>query len=194
MNDMEDFLNSLSTALDAGEIDVAEAAQRTVGYVQRHIGCDLVTCWVLQGDATSGRSAKRIACVDVDDPEAHLQPMVLNQAQCADYLELIANGGLFLSADAQQDPFLAAMRDVYLAPGGIRATMCVTIAVNGESTSVISCSQRSTRVWTAAEVATMQRLAAQISLRRARRRSRERMEASMDEQMASGLMPLLSGR
>ncbi len=194
MNDMEDFLNGITTALDAGEIDVPEAAQRTVRYVQRQIGCDVVACWVLQGEPPA-RSAKRIACADVDDPDAHLKPMVLDQAQCADYLELIATGGLFMSADAQEDPFLAAMRDVYLIPCGIRATMCVTIAVNGESTSVISCSQRSaTRVWTAAEVAKMQRLAAQISLRRARRSARERMAASMDEQMASGLMPLNSGR
>lgn len=194
MNDMEDFLNGITAALDAGEIDVAEAAQRTVRYVQLQIGCDMVACWVLLGEAPE-RSARRIAFVDVDDPDAHLKPVELNPAQCADYLDLISTGGLFMSTDAQHDPFLAPMRELYLVPCGIRSTMCVTIAVNGESTSVISCSQRSTaRVWTAAEVATMQRLAAQISLRRARRRARERVAASLGEQIAPGQTPMPAGR
>ena len=181
MNDMEDFLNSITTALDAGEIDIGEAAQRTVRYAQLHIGCDVVSYWLLEGDPAA-RCARRIACVDVDDPEAHLRPLVLDQSQCTEYLDLIANGGLFMSSDAQRDPYLAAMRDEYLIPNCIQATMCVTVAVNGGSTSVISCSQRSsTRVWTPAEVAKMQRLAAQISLRRARRRARERRVAAMDD-------------
>ena len=194
MKDMEDFLEGITTAIDAGDIDVVSAAQRTVRYVQSQLGCDLVSYWVLQGE-TGARSARRIACADVDDPAAHLEQMVLEQDQCADYLELIATGGLFVSSDAQHDPHLAAMRDDYLIPGRIQSTMCVTIAVNGESTSVISCSQRSSmRVWTAAEITKMQRLAAQISLRRARRRSAERTVAAMSEAMDLSAAPTRAER
>ena len=182
MNDMEEFLNGITAALDAGEIDVVEAAQRTARYVQAHIGCDVVSFWILLGEPKA-RSARRVACVDADDPDAHLKPLALNAAQCADYLELIATGGLFVTSDAQADPHLAAMREAYLIPGGILATMCVTVAVNGESLAVISCSERrSTRVWTAAEVAKMQRLAAQISLRRARWGARVRGVSAMAPQ------------
>lgn len=181
MTDVEEFLNSITTALDANDIDVVEAAQRTAQYVQSNMGCDIVSFWLLQGPP-GARSARRMACVDVDHPNAHLVPMELGQAECADYFELIANGGLFVSADAQHDPHLAAMREAYLVPEGIKATLCVTIAVNGESISVINCAERrSTRVWTAGEVAKMQRLAAQISLRRARRRSREVASANLSE-------------
>ncbi|HEY4081203.1 MAG TPA: GAF domain-containing protein [Burkholderiaceae bacterium] len=180
MNDVEEFLNSITTALDAHDIDVVEAAQRTAQYIQSDIGCDVVGFWILQG-ASGARCARRMACVDVDNPEAHLVPMELGQAECADYFELIANGGLLVSADAQNDPHLAAMREGYLIPEGIKATLCVTIAVNGESISVINCAQRSTRAWTAAEVARMQRLAAQISLRRARRRARELASTTLSE-------------
>lgn len=181
MNDLEEFLNGITTALDVNGIDVVEAAQRTAQYVQSNMGCDVVSFWLLQG-APGARSARRMACVDVDNPDAHLVPMELGQAECADYFELIANGGLFVSADAQNDPHLAAMREAYLVPEGIKASLCVTIAVNGESISVINCSQRrSTRAWTAGEIAKMQRLASQIALRRARRRARELASTNLSE-------------
>lgn len=185
MNDMEDFLNGITNAIDAETLDVAEAAQRTAEYVQSRLQCDVVSFWILEGRAPS-RGARRIACADVDDPSAHLKLKELEPAVCSDYLELIATSGLFVSPDALNDPLLAALREEYLVPAGIRSTLCVTVAVNGESTAVISCSQRhALRAWTAAEVANMQRLAAQISLRRARRRSNERAAQALADAITS---------
>ncbi|MDY0743726.1 GAF domain-containing protein [Paucibacter sp. R3-3] len=180
---MEDFLDSITAALDAGEIDTIEASRRTIRYVQRQMGCDVVSYWTIGGEP-SARSAKRVACADVDDPGADLVPMELPPDLCRACLDLIADGGIVWSSDALRDPRLAALREGYLVPAGIRSLLCVTIAVNDQPMSVIVCSMRhSPWAWTRSQVAQMRRLAAQISIRKAQRLSRHRAAAAMAEAM-----------
>jgi len=66
------------------------------------------------------------------------------------------------------------MRDSYLVPHDIRASLDAAIGVNGSTLGVLCCAQQgSTRQWRQQEVRLLKRYADEVSLRRARRRARE---------------------
>jgi len=139
-----------------------------------------VSYWLIEGQGAD-RHVRRVAFVDIASPEAVAEPLVLSNQECAAYFEAVASTAVFVTADALNDPRLEAIRDSYLVPNGIRASMCVSITLNADQTSVLTCSHRAHRTWTEQEFALLRSVASQISIRRARRCKRELEARNMAE-------------
>jgi len=162
--------------LDREAITVAEGGCIFAKFIQEQLGCSRVTIWLLdhQSDtAGAARTMRRFAGFDAVADSRITEPAELPDAECAAYFDALASEGAFVSDDCLADERLAAMRDSYLLPNDIRASMDATIAFNGAARGVICCAQQgAVRHWSRQELALLKRCAAEISLRRARRSSR----------------------
>ena len=79
------------------------------------------------------------------------------------------------------------MRESYLLPHDIRASLDATIGANGTTWAVYCCAQQgSPRQWTQQEVRLLRRFTDAISVRRARRRRREAEAATLMQRLISG--------
>ena len=102
------------------------------------------------------------------------RPAVLVEAEFGPYFDALTADSVYACDDTLADERLAAMRDSYLVPHDIRASLDAAIGVNGSTLGVLCCAQQgSTRQWRQQEIRLLKRYADEVSLRRARRRARE---------------------
>jgi GAF domain-containing protein len=128
---------------------------------------------------------RRIAAFD--SGTAITEPAELRGAEFAEYFQALTSKGVYICPDTLADPNLVAMRESYLVPNDIRASLDVTIGANGTTWAVYCCAQRgATREWTPQEVRLLRRFADAISVRRARRRQREAEVSTLMERLMSG--------
>jgi GAF domain-containing protein len=184
MKGFTELLAHLGAQLDAEAMTLQGAALSMSGYIQRQIACTRVSVWMIEGEGDA-RHMWRIAGCDGGQPIS--EPAVLRNEEFAEYFDVLTSKGLYASPDALADPHLAAMRESYLVPNDIRASLDVTIGVNGTTWAVYCCAQRGeTRQWTPQEMRLLKRFADAISVRRARRRRREADATSLMERLLSG--------
>jgi GAF domain-containing protein len=181
MKGFTELLAHLGAQLDAEAMTLQGAALSMAEYIQGRMACSRVSVWVLEGEADA-RRMWRIAGFDGGAPVT--EPAVLRNEEFADYFDVLTSKGVYASPDALADPHLAALREGYLVPNDIRASLDATIGVNGTTSAVFCCAQRgATRQWTPHEMRLLKRFADAISVRRARRRRREAEAASLMQRL-----------
>lgn len=186
MKGFAELLAHLGHQLDAGTMTLQGAALSMSEYVQGQMACSRVSVWVLEGVA-GRREMRRLAGYDGVTRMPLTEPVVLHEEEFAAYFEALTMKGVYVCPDTLADPHLAAMRESYLVPNHIGASLDATIGVNGSAGGVFCCSQQdATRDWTPQEVRLLRRFTDAISVRRARRRRREAEAATLMQRLMNG--------
>jgi GAF domain-containing protein len=173
MKEFQELLGHVSALLDRQAVSLAEASAILARFIQGEMECSRLTVWALEG-SVGQRVMRRIGGFDSVTDQPIIGPAVLNDAEFSAYFDALALGGVCVSDDTLADERLAAMRDSYLVPHDIRASLDAAIGINGNALGVLCCAQQgATRCWSQQEVAQLKRYADVISLRRARRRAQE---------------------
>ncbi|HET7794872.1 MAG TPA: GAF domain-containing protein [Rhizobacter sp.] len=183
MKAFNDLLADVGAQLDADTLTLQGAALRMAEFIQQAIACSRMSVWMLEGEGEA-RAMSRLVGYDGDTRSAITEPAWLRGAEFADYFSALTSKGLYVCNDAWADPNMAGMRESYLVPNDIRASLDVTIGVNGTTWAVYCCAQRgATRQWTPQEMRLLRRFADAVSVRRARRRRREAEAASLMQRL-----------
>jgi GAF domain-containing protein len=162
----------ISALLDHDAISLAEAAAIMAKFVQGQLGCSWVSIWVF-APSERGRVMRHLAGYDAVTPATVTKWPELAESECPAYFGALRSQGAYVCNDCLADERLAPMRERYLIPHAIRASMDATIGFNGTARGVIRCGQRgATREWTPQDITLIKRVAAEISMRRARRAGR----------------------
>jgi GAF domain-containing protein len=116
---------------------------------------------------------KREAAYDGLRQEAVLTTVQFPEAGGA-YFGTLLQAGCYVCADTFADPQLAGVRESTLIPYNIHSLLSASWGRNGEVWGIITCTDNVPRRWTPSEVTSLRKCAAEISVRRARRRERQR--------------------
>lgn len=186
MKGFQELLSHMSAQLDAGTLTLQGAALGMSEYVQGQMACSRVSVWLLEGEA-GHRVMRRLAGYDGVTRTPITEPVLLREEEFAAYFEALTQKGVYRCPDTLADPHLAAMRESYLLPHDIRASLDATIGANGTTWAVYCCAQQgSLRDWTPQEVRLLRRFTDAISVRRARRRRREAEAAMLMQRLVNG--------
>jgi len=186
MKGFSELLVHLGLQLDAGTLTLQGAALSMSEYVQGQMACSRVSVWMLDGEP-GHRVMRRLAGYDGVTCTPITEPVLMHEEEFAAYFEALTKKGVYVCPDTLVDPNLAAMRESYLLPHDIRASLDATIGANGKTWAVYCCSQQgSPRDWTPQEVRLLRRFTDAISVRRARRRRREAETATLMQRLMNG--------
>lgn len=186
MKGFQELLAHMGAQLDAGTMTLQGAALGMSEYVQGQMACSRVSVWVLEGEP-GHRVMRRLAGYDGVTRSPITEPVLLREEEFAAYFEALTQKGVYVCPDTLADPHLAAMRESYLRPHDIRASLDATIGANGTTWAVYCCAQQgSPRDWTPQEVRLLRRFTDAISVRRARRRRREAETATLMQRLMNG--------
>lgn len=185
------YMDDVSRALDERRIEPREAAWRVADYARRALQCARASYWVLDGER-GARVMRRVAYADALQPAAPYEVALLREAEFGAYFDQLLHDGVYACTDVRLDPRMEPLRRSYLEPAGIRASIDAAEAANGSVFGILCCAERERpREWSGADRATLRKIAAEVSLRRMRRRHREASErAILDEIIAGTLRPL----
>ena len=168
-----DLLTDLGDDLCEGVIDVPAAAHAIGRRLCEALACSQVSVWALHGVAAA-RVMQRVGGFDATSQQPLAGSAALLDTEYAGYFDTLTRNGLYVCDDTLADTRLAAMRESYLIPQGIRALLDAAVGVNGSTWGVLCCEHRGeVRQWSPQEIKQVKQFADAISLRRARRRARE---------------------
>jgi len=181
-----ELLAHIGAQLDAGTLTLQGAALSMSEYIQGQMACSRVSVWMLEGEP-GHRVMRRLAGYDGVTRSPITEPVLLREEEFAAYFEALTKKGVYVCPDTLADAHLGAMRESYLLPHGIRASLDATIGANGVTWAVYCCAQQgSPRDWTPQEVRLLRRFTDAISLRRARRRRREAEATTLMQRLMNG--------
>jgi GAF domain-containing protein len=166
------LLRDLGVEVDAGRLTEPEAAVRVAEYIQKVLKCTYVTFWSVSGEPGQ-RIMRREAAYDGPRQEAVLTAVQFPEAG-GGYFGTLLEAGCYVCADTFADPQLAGVRESTLIPYNIHSLLSASWGRNGEVWGIITCTDNVPRKWTPSEVTSLRKCAAEISVRRARRRERLR--------------------
>jgi GAF domain-containing protein len=173
MKEFQELLGHIGALLDRQAVSLPEASTILARFIQAEMECSRLTVWALEG-TVGQRVMRRIGGFDAVADQPITGPAVLNDAEFGAYFDALTENGVYASEDTFADPQLAAMKDSYLVPHDIRASLDAAIGINGSTLGVLCCAQQgSTRRWSQQEITQLKRYADIVSLRRARRRALE---------------------
>ena len=186
MKGFQELLSHMGAQLDAGTLTLQGAALGMSEYIAGQMACSRVSVWLLEGEP-GHRVMRRLAGYDAVHRTPITETALLREEEFAAYFEALTKKGVYLCPDTLADPHLAAMREAYLLPHDIRASLDATIGANGTTWAVYCCAQQgSPRQWTPQEVRLLRRFTDAISVRRARRRRREAEAATLMQRLMNG--------
>ena len=186
MKGFQELLSHMSAQLDAGTLTLQGAALGMSEYIAGQMACSRVSVWLLEGEP-GHRVMRRLAGHDAVSGTPITEPVLLREEEFAAYFEALTKKGVYVCPDTLADPHLAAMREAYLQPQDVRASLDATIGANGVTWAVYCCAQQgSPRHWTPQEVRLLRRFTDAISVRRARRRRREAEAATLMQRLMTG--------
>jgi len=184
MQEFRNLLRHVAALLDAGTLTFQESTAIVGRHIQGQMACSRLTFWTLEGEAGQ-RVMTRVGGFDGVTNTPILEPASLTDAEFSDYFDALTRDGLCICDDTMADDRLLAMRESYLMPRDIRASLDAAISVNGRALGVLCCAQQgATRHWLPHEVALLRRFASDISLQRARRRARERQSITPVQELS----------
>jgi GAF domain-containing protein len=155
-------LQDITSAYYAGKTSHDEARAAVADEILAMLRCPRVTFWRFDGQA----GALELLCFAVkrrgepfDTSERRL-----SEAQFGPYFDALVQHGFYCSEDAQNDPNLASLRESYLRPNGIRATLDAAFLVNGRAYGMVCCEETDgPRAWLGADVASLRRAVARLA-------------------------------
>jgi len=165
------LLLDLGHQVDVGAMNEVEAGALVARHIQAELKCSRVTIWLVVGEA-GHRAMQRIVTYDAPSDRAITSPLELEEGT-SDYFDTLVGQRFYVSNDTFADANFATVVESFLMPHNARALMAAYIGVNGDAWGVITCIDDAPRTWLPAEMGLLKRCAAEVSVRRARRRARE---------------------
>ncbi len=163
MDDLRNFLAETLRALDAGTLDRVGAACALSRRLCEELACDRASIVTLDG-------ARVIRLGGFDARLAAPLPEDVELSDRSPTAHRVANRrmGVYPPLDAESDGWPEAMRELYLAPQGLRALTVAAIGSSPNVTGFVCAANLTEREWSLADMAKLRLVANAIALRRAR--------------------------
>ncbi|MEP7302094.1 MAG: GAF domain-containing protein [Caldimonas sp.] len=156
-------LQALLSEFYTGRIDRNAARSGVIDIVSARVGCARVSMWKfagVEGDLQLLCFASKSVGGELDTGERRL-----DQSEYRDYFNALIERGVFISADAMNDPALQAMRESYLVPHNVTALLDAAFMLNGRAYGMVCCEETgATRVWRPADVAALRAIVTRLAL------------------------------
>jgi GAF domain-containing protein len=147
----------------AGRIDRNAARQGVIDIVMARIGCARVSMWKFDGAA--GDLSLLCFASKAAGGELDLTERRLAQGEYRDYFNALIERGVFVSADAMNDPALQPMRASYLLAHHVTALLDAAFTLNGRAYGMVCCEETtSTRAWSAGDIAALRAIVTRLAL------------------------------
>lgn len=173
----------MSEQLDANVISLRSGLVTLSRYLQHEFDVSRVTVWGVEG-RKGYRTMRRAGGFDGVAETAISEKATFVDEQVAAYLDALLEHGVYPSPDTFSDPLLAALKESYLIPLDIRASLDGAISINGELIAVFCFAQQGVkRQWTSQEVSLALGFARNIAVLRARRLGRAGKPLSLMEEL-----------
>jgi hypothetical protein len=168
------FMSDMTHEMESGRVTETEANLKVCEFIQNALRCATVSIWDVSGSPGS-RVMRRAAGFDGVRGVGGSKPAVFPE-RGGGYFNVLVRDGCYIASDTWSDPSLEPIREPMLVPYNIRSLLSAGFGSNGEVTGIITCTDTMVRKWLPAEVTALRRCAAEVSLRRARRDARHRIE------------------
>ena len=169
MHDFEALLSRIRNGLDRGSLTEQAGADCLGEFIARHFRCSSVTVWSWT-EAPGPRVLSRLGGFDATVAQPLNEPLELTALDDSEWYAALSAHGIYACTDTRADPRLDGLRATCIAPRRIGALLQAGFGVNGRLEGFISCTQHdTTRTWSTSELSQLKRIAAAISIRRARR-------------------------
>ncbi len=156
-------LQELLSQFYAGRIDRNAARSGVIDIVMARIGCARVSMWKFDGHA--GELSMLCFAAKAAGGELDVTERRVAQDEYRDYFNALIERGIFVSADAMNDPALQAMREPYLLPHHVTALLDAAFMLNGRAYGMVCCEETaSTRAWTTGDVAALRAIVTRLAL------------------------------
>jgi hypothetical protein len=168
------FARDMSHEFDEGRLTEVEAGVKVCEYLQKGLKCATVSVWAVSGPIGK-RFMRRAAGFDGIRGVGVTTPVDFPERGGA-YFDALLASGCYVCPDTFADPNLHAVKDTMLVPFNIHSLLSASYGSNGEVWGIITCTDGVVRKWRPAEVTALRKCAAEIAVRRARRRARQNLE------------------
>jgi hypothetical protein len=151
----------LALEVDAGRLAPLDAAGRVARHIHQSLQCMHVTFWSVSGEL--GRRVMRsVAAYDGTRDRIVLGAVGFPEAG-GGFFGALVREGCYVCPDTFADAALQGVKQTMLVPFGIRALLAASYGGNGEIWGIVTCTSDVTRAWTAPEVASLRKCAAELS-------------------------------
>jgi len=183
MTGFVDLAKRVSEQLDANAISLRAALVTLSRYLQRQFDVSRVTVWGIEG-RRGHRTMRRAGGFDGVAESDISERATFVDAQVSAYLDALLERGVYPSSDTFSDPLLAALKESYLIPLDIRASLDGAVSINGELIAVFCFAQQGAiRHWTSNELTEALTFARSVAVLRARRLGRAGKALSLMQEL-----------
>jgi GAF domain-containing protein len=174
---------SVSEQLNANAITLRAALVTLSRYLQRQFDVSRVTVWGIEG-RRGRRTMRRAGGFDGVAEAAISEKASFVDEQVGAYLDTLLKRGVYPSSDTFSDPLLAALKESYLVPLDIRASLDGAVSINGDLIAVFCFAQQGNkRQWTSEEMTEALGFARHVAVLRARRLGRAGKALSLMQEL-----------
>ena len=155
-------LQALCGQFDRRELSSARFMEACTRLIAAVIGCSRVGIWLFE-DAPDGRVLR---CLSFYDGIRDRMTSVPDETslQVGAYFKALEQVGHVLANDARTHPATAGFFNDAISANGVRALMAASFSVNGCLFGAFTCTQTEVTGWSPAQLATLKRMGARVSL------------------------------
>jgi GAF domain-containing protein len=137
------LLQAIALAYGSGDKTLQQATDEALEALIGAVGCDRVSLWRFEAQPHE-RGLRCFVSKVAGQPSRHESTLLL-EAQYREYFAALVANGMFVTADAMNEPALVAMRGAYLLANGIVALLDVPVLINGRAYGIVCCEKRGGR-------------------------------------------------
>jgi GAF domain-containing protein len=155
-------LQALCSQFDRRDISYTRFMEACTRLIASVIGCARVGIWLFE-DVTDGRVLR---CLSFYDATRDRMTRVPDETslQVGAYFEALEQVGHVLANDARTHPATAGFFNDAVSANGVRSLMAASFSINGCLFGAFTCTQTEVTDWSPAQLATLKRLGARVSL------------------------------
>ena len=161
---MADYIGvqALCGQFDRREISAGRFLEHCTRLIAAVIGCARVGVWLFE-DVADGRALRCLSLYDGIKNRMTLVPDETSLQVGADF-EALEQVGHVLANDARTHPATAGFFDEKASVNGVRSLMASSFSVNGCLFGAFTCTNTQITEWSPAQLATLKRMGARVSL------------------------------
>ena len=155
-------VQALCGQFDRGDISAGRFLEECARLLASAIQCARVGIWLFE-DVADGRALRCLSFYDGIQDRMTLVPDETSQ-QVGAYFEALEQVGHVLANDARTHPATAGFFSDKVSVNGVRSLLAASFSVNGCLFGAFTCTNTRITEWSPAQLATLKRLGARVSL------------------------------
>lgn len=155
-------VQALCGQFDRREISATRFLEECTRLIAAVIGCARVGVWLFE-DGADGRALRCLSFYDGVKDRTTLVPDETS-LQVGAYFETLEQVGHVLANDARTHPATAGFFSEGASGNGVRSLMAASFSINGCLFGAFTCTNTQITEWSPAQLATLKRLGARVSL------------------------------